>query len=131
MKSATITAPEGRHRLRDWLDRTRLTQEQAAARIGIHRVHLNQFLTGERRPGLDTAILIEDATGISVRTWQHPRFRPGGSAEPSTPSTYVNQRDGQGRLDLVNNSRASRTQTPRQSRITRKSSKCLQGDRRG
>jgi DNA-binding transcriptional regulator YdaS (Cro superfamily) len=50
-----------------------LTQGEAAARIGIHRVHLNQFLMGERRPGLDAAILLEDATGIPVRAWRKAR----------------------------------------------------------
>jgi len=61
---------EGRRLLTEWFERTRLTQGEAAARIGIHRVHLNQFLTGERRPGLDAAILIEERTGVPIRAWR-------------------------------------------------------------
>lgn len=63
----------GRHQLTDWLRRRGLSQGDAAKEIGIHRVHLNQFLTGERRPGLDTAILLEERTGIPVRAWRRSR----------------------------------------------------------
>jgi len=61
--------PSARRLLARWIVRGRLTQAEAAAQIGISRVKLNQYLNAEARPSLDTAIRIEDATGISIRTW--------------------------------------------------------------
>jgi transcriptional regulator with XRE-family HTH domain len=126
MKSATILAPDGRARLRTWLARSRLTQGEAAAHIGLHRVHLNQILTGERRPGLDLAILLEETTGIPVRAWR--------KATGSVTNRYVNQqaiadRDlaGDQGSDRVNQNRAPRTSTLRQISGDRKESKSLQG----
>jgi transcriptional regulator with XRE-family HTH domain len=52
-----------------WLVRGRMTQAEAADQIGISRVKLNQYLQGERLPSLTTAIRIEDATGIGIRSW--------------------------------------------------------------
>jgi transcriptional regulator with XRE-family HTH domain len=59
----------GRGLLAQWLVRHRMTQAEAADQIGISRVKLNQYLTAEARPSLETAIRIEDATGIGVRLW--------------------------------------------------------------
>ncbi len=59
----------GRKRLREWIDRCRLTQVEAARLIGIHSVSLSQFLTGVRVPGLLSANRIEAATGISTHDW--------------------------------------------------------------
>jgi transcriptional regulator with XRE-family HTH domain len=52
-----------------WIVRGRMTQGEAAEQIGISRVKLNQYLNAEARPSLDTAIRIEDTTGVSIRTW--------------------------------------------------------------
>jgi transcriptional regulator with XRE-family HTH domain len=59
----------GRALLAQWLVRHRMTQAEAADQIGISRVKLNQYLTGVARPSLETAIRIEDVTGIGVRLW--------------------------------------------------------------
>lgn len=59
----------GRALLAQWLVRHRMTQAEAADQIGISRVKLNQYLNAEARPSLETAIRIEDATGIGVRLW--------------------------------------------------------------
>ena len=59
----------GRALLAQWLVRHRMTQAEAADQIGISRVKLNQYLTAVARPSLETAIRIEDATGIGVRLW--------------------------------------------------------------
>jgi len=58
-----------RELLARWIVRGRMTQGEAADYIGISRVRLNQILNGESRPSLETAIRIEDATGISARLW--------------------------------------------------------------
>jgi transcriptional regulator with XRE-family HTH domain len=52
-----------------WIVRGRMTQGEAADLIGISRVKLNQYLHAEARPSLETAIRIEDTTGIAVRSW--------------------------------------------------------------
>jgi transcriptional regulator with XRE-family HTH domain len=59
----------GRVLLARWIVRGRMTQAEAADQIGISRVKLNQYLHSEARPSLETAIRIEDATGIGIRTW--------------------------------------------------------------
>jgi len=59
----------GRELLNRWIVRGRMTQGEAADFIGISRVKLNQYLNGEARPSLETAIRIEDATGIGIRSW--------------------------------------------------------------
>lgn len=59
----------GRGLLAQWLVRHRMTQAEAADQIGISRVKLNQYLNAESRPSLETAIRIEDATGIGIRLW--------------------------------------------------------------
>lgn len=59
----------GRERLREWLDRSKFNQQEAAEILQIHPVYLSQILNGLRSPGLANAIKIEDLTGISVRSW--------------------------------------------------------------
>lgn len=43
-----------------------------AQKIGISSAYLSQILSGERRPGLNVACLIEDATGgaVPVHVWR-------------------------------------------------------------
>ena len=59
----------GKQLLARWIVRGRMTQAEAAEQIGVSRVKLNQYLNAEARPSLETAIRIEDATGIGMRTW--------------------------------------------------------------
>ena len=59
----------GRQLLERWIIKGRMTQSEAAEQIGISRVKLNQYLNAESRPSLETAIRIEDATGIGIRMW--------------------------------------------------------------
>lgn len=62
---------EGRQRLRDWMERARLTQREAAKLLGIHYTFLSQILseTRDRTPALATALRIERVTGIPVEAW--------------------------------------------------------------
>jgi plasmid maintenance system antidote protein VapI len=59
----------GRERLRQWIDRSKLDDYEAAHLIGLHPAQLSHILTGTRRPGLDVALRIERATGIHVEAW--------------------------------------------------------------
>jgi len=60
----------GRDRLAQWIERSKLTQFEAAGVIGLNHTHLSKIMNNERRPGLDAAIKIERATGIVVETWE-------------------------------------------------------------
>jgi transcriptional regulator with XRE-family HTH domain len=87
----------GRQLLQRWIVRGRMTQGEAAEQIGISRVKLNQYLNAEARPSLETAIRIEDRTGIGMRCWllddefapspdgNSAEARARGESEPSVP----------------------------------------------
>lgn len=59
----------GREQLRAWLERSRVSQREAARLLGVHFTHVSQILSGRRSPGLANAIAIERATGIPVESW--------------------------------------------------------------
>lgn len=59
----------GRERLRDWIDRSKVNQREAAVILGMSDVFLSQILNGVRTPGLDNAVKIEQVTGIAVESW--------------------------------------------------------------
>lgn len=59
----------GRERLRQWITRSKLDQVEASRIIGMHPTQLSHILSGARRPGLDMAVKIEQATGIVVEAW--------------------------------------------------------------
>jgi plasmid maintenance system antidote protein VapI len=69
IKPKATAGRSGRVLLERWMVRMRLTQGEAAELIGISRVTLNQYLNGDKRPGLEAAVRIEDATGITGRSW--------------------------------------------------------------
>lgn len=60
---------EGQKRLRDWMERSKLTQRAAAMLLGMHYTFLNQILNSDRSPALATAVRIERVTGIPVEAW--------------------------------------------------------------
>jgi transcriptional regulator with XRE-family HTH domain len=87
LKPRRPEALSARELLARWLVRGRMTQAEAAEQIGLSRVQLNQYLQGEKRPSLEMAIRIEDATGISIRSWlsedalETPRVTDGDTGE--------------------------------------------------
>jgi plasmid maintenance system antidote protein VapI len=60
---------DGAERLRDWVHRSRCSKGEAAQMLGIGQVYLSQLLHRKRKPGLETAVRIEQVTGISVESW--------------------------------------------------------------
>lgn len=58
-----------RERLRDWMERSKLTQRAAARLLGMHYTFLSQLLNDLRTPALGTAVRIERITGIPVEAW--------------------------------------------------------------
>lgn len=59
----------GRQRLRKWIERSKVNQNEAAEILSVHPVVLSQWLSGARKPGLESAIMIARVTGISVESW--------------------------------------------------------------
>lgn len=46
------------------------TQNEAAEALGLHPVVFSQYLSGTRRPDIDSALRIEQRAGIAVECWQ-------------------------------------------------------------
>lgn len=104
MKDRRIQAKHGlsgRALLAQWIVRHRMTQAEAADQIGVSRVKLNQYLNAEARPSLETAIRIEDATGIGVRLW----------LGDDNSGSVIAQGNEQKEDSEVNNNLTNRTQT--------------------
>jgi transcriptional regulator with XRE-family HTH domain len=59
----------GRVRLRQWIDRSKINQRQAAELLEVDQTYLSQILSGKRSPGLATAVHFENVTGIAVEAW--------------------------------------------------------------
>lgn len=74
----------GRERLAQWIERSKLNGLEAARLIGIHPTQLSQILSGNRRPGLDNAVKIEQTTGIVVEAWV-PTTVGSGLADTAEP----------------------------------------------
>jgi transcriptional regulator with XRE-family HTH domain len=60
-----------------YLDKTRLTQTQFSRRFGIANSQVSNWLHGNRRPSLDAAFRLEDATdgAIPARAWMKKKTR--------------------------------------------------------
>jgi transcriptional regulator with XRE-family HTH domain len=55
-----------------WIDEAGKTREEVAQRLFIARTYLDRICRGERRPGLELAIEIEQLTGgaVPVEVWK-------------------------------------------------------------
>lgn len=93
IKPKRATVMSARQMLDRWVVRGRMTQTEAAAHIGISRIKLNQYLHGEARPSLETAIRIEDATGIGMRAWLVDDD-PGAAADAPDVAAETETGDG-------------------------------------
>lgn len=60
----------GRRLLREWIQRAKMQDQEAAAFLGITSGYLSQLLSGSKVPSLELALKAEDLTGVSVRSWQ-------------------------------------------------------------
>jgi transcriptional regulator with XRE-family HTH domain len=75
---------QGPARLREWIEKSHLTQRQAARVFGIHFTFVNQLLTGRRAPALATAERIERETGIPMRAWVPTRAGKTAGRSPGS-----------------------------------------------
>lgn len=62
----------GRLELRAWCQRVGLDRAAIAGRLGLSKPYLCQLLLGEREPGKETMLRIEQAAGIPMRAWLEP-----------------------------------------------------------
>lgn len=81
----------GRERLRQWLQRSKLKQGEAAGLLGFDRSYLSQILGGKRQPGLASAIKIERVSGVPVEAWLPQR---DGQPSEAVPDLAGNPCDG-------------------------------------
>jgi len=72
---------EGRELLLQWIRRSRLQKQQAAALMGLTKSGISKYLSGYRVPTLPIAVRIEAATGIPVVAWVP---RSGGKVAKQT-----------------------------------------------
>lgn len=79
----------GRQRLRAWITRSKINQNEAADLLSMNPVMLSQVLNGQRKPGLGTAITIEQVTGISVESWVLSKV--SGASEDDTADSSKRQ----------------------------------------
>lgn len=65
----------GAHKLTRYLASNDLTQEQFAELAGVPGPQVSMWRNGRRRPSINSALVIEEATGgfITVRDWALPR----------------------------------------------------------
>jgi DNA-binding transcriptional regulator YdaS (Cro superfamily) len=63
------------HPIRTYLSRVGKSQAWLARQLGIQPTHLNQIISGRKRPSLDLALEIESITGgaVPVSTWRRER----------------------------------------------------------
>jgi transcriptional regulator with XRE-family HTH domain len=76
--------------LAEWLVRHKMSATAFAEKIGVGQSALSKILLGDRRPSLDTALAIRDATkgAVPVDSWRiavepkmrQPRFRRAAGA---------------------------------------------------
>jgi transcriptional regulator with XRE-family HTH domain len=60
---------DGRDLLLQWIRRSKLQKQQAAALMGLTKSGMSKYLSGYRLPTLPIAVRIEAATGIPVVAW--------------------------------------------------------------
>lgn len=77
-----MTGPE---QLTEWIRRRFPNSDRrgrdAADLFGWHESILSKFASGDRRPGLDNALVIERLTGIPVETWASSELDKSPSAD--------------------------------------------------
>lgn len=74
----------GSESLRSWLQERQTSPDALAALAGLHRSLIYSYLSGRRRPGLQTALVLRDLTGIPVEAWAKPATSPE-EEQPETP----------------------------------------------
>lgn len=94
----------GRQALAEWFERQKIQKQQFVANLRkrgarISKAQLSQFLSGYRRPKLETMIAIEEETGVPVKSWaDKTRGRSDRGRKHSVKSTPVYKRETEVRV---------------------------------
>lgn len=75
--------------LRSLIDDRKLTQGQAAKKIGISRTHLSRILAGDTGIRFDTGVAIADAFGLSTDETLHRAGFASGQMDESLPVEMI------------------------------------------
>lgn len=69
--------------LRTFLSQTRTKQAELAKRLGVSCGYMSELVKGDKTPGLELAVKIEDATGgaVPARSWVAPLPAPDAPSE--------------------------------------------------
>ncbi len=74
----------GRKQFKDWMKRREFNQVAMAKYFGWHESVISQYLSGDRCPNLENAVMIEDKTGIPVEAWLSIDVDESREAVPAT-----------------------------------------------
>lgn len=68
--------------LRAYLTQKKIRQSALAEMLGVSNGYMSQIINGDKRPSLDLAVKIEDATGgiVTVRCWVDEDLDQKGAA---------------------------------------------------
>lgn len=72
--------------LSDFIRDAQMTRSQFAERVGISAPYLSQIMSGSRRPSIDVAFRIAEATrnSVPVDAWAKKPAAPSGGVEIAT-----------------------------------------------
>jgi transcriptional regulator with XRE-family HTH domain len=87
--SLVDATPAPRTWLRRWRDRQGLTQDDAAAQVGISRNRWSEIETGSGDCTLDTALKIEALTGIAPKDWRRTDAEKGPHTNDGGPGALA------------------------------------------
>lgn len=75
-------------KLRTYLTHTRTKQAELAKRVGVSCGYMSELVKGDKTPGLELAVRIEDATcgQVPARSWVSP-------SDPASPPEISPQKD--------------------------------------
>lgn len=69
MSVDSTSNPSGRSQLLKWIERNNISRAEASVRFGVSPTLMTRWLNGERRPGYQKLLLLQDETGIPVDSW--------------------------------------------------------------
>ena len=71
------------NQLRAYLAQNSIRQSVLAETLGVSNGYMSQIINGDKRPSLDLAVKIEDATGgaVTARSWVAPLPAPDAPSE--------------------------------------------------
>lgn len=73
--------------LRNIVENSGLRQKVWAEQLGVSQAYLSELMSGAKRPSLELAVRIEEATGLPVRSWVRPPREYDNGFEPEREGT--------------------------------------------